>query len=103
MRLWTMEKGVQVWNASSEESNPDPSCRHSDTIRCLVITPDGQHVTTGSEDGSVRFWGIASGSSTLCFEPVEPAAGATCLALLPGKGVSCGLAAGYATGQVRWA
>lgn len=45
---------------------PFPTCQalvyrgHSDLVRCLSISPGGQWLASGSDDGSVRFWEVAT-------------------------------------------
>ncbi|EFB17015.1 hypothetical protein PANDA_011079, partial [Ailuropoda melanoleuca] len=45
---------------------PFPTCQalvyrgHSDLVRCLSVSPEGQWLASGSDDGSVRFWEVAT-------------------------------------------
>lgn len=45
---------------------PFPTCQalvyrgHSDLVRCLSISPEGQWLASGSDDGSVRLWEVAT-------------------------------------------
>ncbi|XP_064124309.1 ribosome biogenesis protein BOP1 isoform X2 [Loxodonta africana] len=45
---------------------PFPTCQalvyrgHSDLVRCLSVSPGGQWLASGSDDGSVRLWEVAS-------------------------------------------
>ncbi|XP_038283381.1 ribosome biogenesis protein BOP1 isoform X4 [Canis lupus familiaris] len=45
---------------------PFPTCQalvykgHSDLIRCLSVSPEGQWLASGSDDGSVRLWEVAT-------------------------------------------
>uniref|UniRef100_A0A2K6RFU9 Ribosome biogenesis protein BOP1 n=1 Tax=Rhinopithecus roxellana TaxID=61622 RepID=A0A2K6RFU9_RHIRO len=45
---------------------PFPTCQalvyrgHSDLVRCLSVSPGGQWLVSGSDDGSLRFWEVAT-------------------------------------------
>ncbi|XP_025727115.1 ribosome biogenesis protein BOP1 isoform X1 [Callorhinus ursinus] len=45
---------------------PFPTCQalvyrgHSDLVRCLSVSPDGQWLASGSDDGSVRLWEVVT-------------------------------------------
>ncbi|XP_047698461.1 ribosome biogenesis protein BOP1 isoform X2 [Prionailurus viverrinus] len=45
---------------------PFPTCQalvyrgHSDLVRCLSVSPEGQWLASGSDDGSVRLWEVAT-------------------------------------------
>ncbi|KAJ1076198.1 hypothetical protein K5549_018123, partial [Capra hircus] len=45
---------------------PFPTCQalvyrgHNDLVRCLSVSPDGQWLASGSDDGSVRFWEVVT-------------------------------------------
>jgi ribosome biogenesis protein ERB1 len=34
---------------------------HSDRVRCISVSPDGQWMVSGSDDGSVRVWEVDTG------------------------------------------
>lgn len=38
---------------------------HEGTVKCLVFTPDGQRLITGSDDQTIRVWDIATGQQLL--------------------------------------
>ncbi|HEY5944201.1 MAG TPA: serine/threonine-protein kinase [Kofleriaceae bacterium] len=38
---------------------------HTQDIELVAVTPDGNYVITGSDDGTARVWGIDSGTSTV--------------------------------------
>jgi WD40 repeat protein/tRNA A-37 threonylcarbamoyl transferase component Bud32 len=37
---------------------------HSDWVRCVAVSPDGQRIATASADGTARVWDLASGRAT---------------------------------------
>jgi WD40 repeat protein/serine/threonine protein kinase len=55
---------VQIWNAQTGERLSDLS-GHTGPISEFAISMDGLHITTGSIDGTVRLWDVASGASRI--------------------------------------
>jgi len=47
---------------------------HTNDIEYLAVSPDGLTVATASEDGSVRFWNLATGAELKCLVLVDKAA-----------------------------
>jgi WD40 repeat protein len=48
------------WSAAADPNelrSPDP---HSSTVSCLVITPDGKTLVTGSYDNNIKLWDVAA-------------------------------------------
>lgn len=63
-------KGLFLWELSSG------SCLrgftgHSDTIRSVAVTPDGQTAASGGLDGSVRIWNLRSGDCVKILRSTE--------------------------------
>jgi WD40 repeat protein/serine/threonine protein kinase len=56
--MW--EKSVQVW-AFLNQKHLCSLIGHSDRIWSVSITPDGQKVISGSNDGTLRVWDLATG------------------------------------------
>jgi len=54
---------------------------HTEIITCLALHPDGKRVISGSRDGTLRVWDLASGKSRVLEE--GHAYVITCLALHP--------------------
>ena len=97
--------GGDSWHMEPVWKKPD---EHSDSVRALAITPDGQHVISGSADKSVRCWAVDTG--TLVWEKENAHSGSVnALAITPdgqhvisgswGK-MTCWLVAG--TGAPVW-
>ncbi len=34
---------------------------HSDRVRCVSMTPDGQYAVTGSSDNTIKLWNMSNG------------------------------------------
>jgi RNA polymerase sigma factor (sigma-70 family) len=41
---------------------------HKDTVRAVVFSPDGKFLVSGSDDGTVRIWDLASGKEQRCLQ-----------------------------------
>ncbi len=50
---WRLADGMVAWS-----STPDPltTAHHTDRINGVAVTPDGRHLVSSSNDGSVRIW-----------------------------------------------
>jgi WD40 repeat protein len=73
------DRAVRVWNAADgkpvkefkgydEKANPKG---HREGVFCLLFTPDGKHVVSGSSDRSIKLWSLDTGA--LVREFVNPA------------------------------
>jgi WD40 repeat protein len=49
VRIWSVASGRELHTLEG----------HSDYVKTVVWSPDGALLATGSEDGTVRVWGIA--------------------------------------------
>lgn len=48
---------------STKELHPIAVLRnHTDAIRCIDISPEGKHIISSSQDGSIRIWDIKTGA-----------------------------------------
>lgn len=45
---------------------------HKDVVRAIVITPDGQHMISGSSDATIRFWDLISGKQVNVIQTHRP-------------------------------
>jgi serine/threonine protein kinase len=64
LRLFTKKSAVQLWDLTTGQERSRLR-GHSDTVRCVAISPDGKRVAAGSADGSIRVWTLG--------KPVGPA------------------------------
>jgi WD40 repeat protein len=51
--------GAQLWNGETGSQKPLPG--HRAEVNCMRFSPDGQHVATSSDDGTVRIWDVPGG------------------------------------------
>lgn len=52
-------KNVEIWNTSN--NNITTFTGHLSDVTALAISPDGEQFYSGSEDGTIKIWDIASG------------------------------------------
>ncbi|QDT03257.1 WD domain, G-beta repeat [Rubripirellula lacrimiformis] len=63
---------------------------HTDVIRAVVFTPDGRHIISASEDGTIRFWNVKNGKQVDVIQTHRPALS---LAISSdGESLACGMA-----------
>ena len=55
--------------------------KHTDTVTCVVYSPDGRTIATGCEDGIARLWNVASGRIRINFR--GHTSGIFCVAFSP--------------------
>jgi len=41
---------------------------HTDSVNCVVFSPDGGQLATASKDGTVRLWNVATGTQIRQFQ-----------------------------------
>lgn len=68
IRLWNIDS---VSNPFVERTLQDSQEGHTDWIRAVAITPDGESIVSGDEDGHVILWNIASGQATPLYTQSE--------------------------------
>jgi WD40 repeat protein len=63
----SLDSSVRIWDADSgqprmtlDEHTAGPLGGHQRPVNCAVFSPDDQSVWTGSEDGTVRQWNLAT-------------------------------------------
>jgi WD40 repeat protein len=63
----SLDSSVRIWDADSgqarmtlDEHTAGPLGGHQRPVNCAVFTPNDQYVLTGSEDGTVRQWNLAT-------------------------------------------
>jgi WD40 repeat protein len=80
---------VRVWNSADGKQLDE--FHHADWITQIAFTPDGGRLLTGSKDGTVHLWDLATSEELRKFEGLLSATlspdGATVLSSLPGGGV----------------
>jgi WD40 repeat protein len=54
-----VEGQVRLW--SLQDGSPVSSIKSPTTILSLALSPDGKQLATGCQDGTVRFWEVATG------------------------------------------
>ena len=54
---------LATWTSTGSRKPATPSLLkgHTDAVRCLAFAPDGALLASGSSDGTVRLWEVASG------------------------------------------
>jgi len=75
------ERGLQQWLASGSDDNTvrlwNPASGqqisqfsgHSDSVRSVAFSHDGQWLASGSDDNTVRIWSVETGELTLTLYP----------------------------------
>lgn len=58
---------VQLWNIHTGKKQRSYDGHHG-AVRCLVFSPNGAHLATGSSDNTIRLWNVATGQTTHVFE-----------------------------------
>lgn len=60
----------------ANDASNSPSVRrfkgHTNVIRAVLFTPDGGHIISGSSDGTIRFWNLASGKQVAAIQAHRP-------------------------------
>jgi len=51
------------WNAKTGAAVGDPLDGHTDYVYSVAYSPDGQHITSGSNDNTIRIWGADTGAA----------------------------------------
>jgi len=54
---------IRIWNAATGETVAGPFRGHTDSVRSIAFSPDGQHVASGSGDRTIRIWNVATGKT----------------------------------------
>ncbi len=49
------------WDAETGKQLGDPMCDHSDSVRCVAISPCGKMIVSGSWDRTLRMWDTVNG------------------------------------------
>ncbi|KZP03622.1 WD40 repeat-like protein [Athelia psychrophila] len=55
------DKTIRVWDAESGALKAGPFTGHTDYVKSVVFSPDGQRVASGSNDRTIRIWDAESG------------------------------------------
>ena len=63
----SLDSSVRIWNAATGQArltldhhSAGPLGGHSKPVNCATFSPDDKHIFTGSEDGTVRQWVLAT-------------------------------------------
>ncbi|HAJ61531.1 MAG TPA: serine/threonine protein kinase, partial [Cyanobacteria bacterium UBA8543] len=50
-----------MWQLSKIDAPTHTLTGHSDWVKCLAITPDGQMLASGSQDKTIKLWQLDTG------------------------------------------
>jgi WD40 repeat protein len=56
---------IRVWDVVSGSEVIAPLAGHTDDVRCLIVSLDGLHIASGSDDRTVRLWDATTGAEVL--------------------------------------
>ncbi|KAL9060444.1 MAG: hypothetical protein Q9162_000617 [Coniocarpon cinnabarinum] len=62
---------VRLWDCDSAPGAKGNENGHSDRIAFVIVSPDGKTAASGSEDKSIRLWGVANGKCHAVLESVH--------------------------------
>jgi eukaryotic-like serine/threonine-protein kinase len=71
---------IKLWDASSGESRGQLT-NHTDWVRALAFSPDGQRLASGSVDQTIRVWSVTNQTELCCLRGHQ--SGVVALAFLP--------------------
>ena len=54
---------VRIWTVPPSAVSPLVLSGHKGAVRALALSPDGQTIFTGGDDGTVRSWGVTDGKA----------------------------------------
>ena len=61
---WIVHNGdssIRIWDAESFAAFGKPIVGHTDWAQAVADSSNGQHITSGSYDGTIRIWDVESG------------------------------------------
>ena len=65
VRLWDVSAGVKAGTPQPTAADPGQIHHilqgHTDEVKCLAFSPDGQTLASGSDDQTVRLWNVRTG------------------------------------------
>ncbi|PPQ82968.1 hypothetical protein CVT25_005337 [Psilocybe cyanescens] len=54
------EKSVRIWDSRTGKETGVPFLGHERLVKTITISPDGKYIASGSNDGTVRVWSVAT-------------------------------------------
>ena len=58
------DQTIRVWSAKTGETAAGPFTGHTDWIKSVAFSPDGQNIVSGSSDRTIRVWNAMTGESS---------------------------------------
>jgi WD40 repeat protein len=66
--LSSLRSDIRVWDTQTGNQVLGPLQGHKERVTSVMFSPDDAHIVSGSTDGTVRVWGLQSGTTISQFE-----------------------------------
>ncbi|KAH9487474.1 Autophagy-related protein 16 [Psilocybe cubensis] len=54
------EKSIRIWDSRTGKEDGAPIYGHERLVKTISISPDGKYIASGSNDGTIRVWSVAT-------------------------------------------